>query len=121
MREPERLERRRAALIAYDVCRRALTPSDPPRRAAMRPGLDAWVEMIAAARAAGVPVIYTTPVSRADGADVVMLPTDLSAETGVPPLTNAVRGCFTAAPICGQQRASLCWLTGPSEDRTRCK
>ena len=27
MREPERLERRRAALIAYDVCRRALTPS----------------------------------------------------------------------------------------------
>jgi maleamate amidohydrolase len=35
-------------------------------------------------------VIYTTPVSRADGADVVMLPTDLSAETGVPPLTNAV-------------------------------
>ena len=23
--------------------------------------------------------------------------------------------CFTAAPICGQQRASLCWLTGPSE------
>jgi len=36
--------------------------------------LDAWVQMIAAARAAGVPVIYTTPVSRADGADVVMLP-----------------------------------------------
>jgi len=48
--------------------------------------------MIAAARAAGVPVIYTTPVSRRDGADVVMLPTDLSAETGVPPLTNAVEG-----------------------------
>src|SRR5580700_11228661 len=40
------------------------------------PVLDAWVQMIAAARAAGVPVIYTTPVSRADGADVVMLPTD---------------------------------------------
>jgi maleamate amidohydrolase len=39
-----------------------------------------------------VPVIYTTPVSRADGADVVMLPTDLTAETGVPPLTNAVEG-----------------------------
>jgi len=58
----------------------------------MRPVLDAWVQMIAAARAAGVPVIYTTPVSRADGADVVMLPTDLSAETGVPPLTNAVEG-----------------------------
>jgi len=92
MPEPERIDRRRAALIAYDVCRRALAPSDPARRAAMRPVLDAWVQMIAAARAAGVPVIYTTPVSRADGADVVMLPTDLSAETGVPPLTNAVEG-----------------------------
>ena len=40
----------------------------------------------------GVPVIYTTPVSRPDGANVVMLPTDLSAETGLPPLTNAVEG-----------------------------
>ncbi len=57
---------------------------------------DAWVQMIAAARVASVPVIYTTPVSRADGADVVMLPTDPSAETGVPPLTNAVEG--TAEP-----------------------
>ena len=28
MPEPERIDRRRAALIAYDVCRRALTPSD---------------------------------------------------------------------------------------------
>jgi maleamate amidohydrolase len=92
MPEPERLDPRRSALIAYDVCRRALTPTDPARRTAMRPVLDAWVRMIAAARAAGVPVIYTTPVSRADGADVVMLPTDLSAETGVPPLTNGVEG-----------------------------
>src|SRR6201988_1740269 len=92
MPEPEHIDRRRAALIAYDVCRRALTPSDPARRAAMRPVLDAWVRMIAAARAAGVPVIYTTPVSRSDGADVVMLPTDLSGHTGVPPLTNAVEG-----------------------------
>jgi nicotinamidase-related amidase len=88
----ERLDRRRVALIAYDVCRRALTPSDPARRAAMRPVLDAWVRMIDLARAAGVPVIYTTPVSRADGADVVMLLTDLSAESGVPPLTNTVEG-----------------------------
>ena len=56
MPEPERIDRRRAALIAYDVCRRALAPSDPARRAAMRPVLDAWVRMIAAARAAGVPV-----------------------------------------------------------------
>ena len=92
MADPERLDPRRTALIAYDVCRRALTPSDPGRRAAMRPVLDAWVRMIGVARQAGVPVIYTTPVSRADGADVVMLPTDLSAETGVPPLTNGVEG-----------------------------
>jgi maleamate amidohydrolase len=92
MPEPERLDARRTVLIAYDVCRRALTPSDPARRTAMQPVLDAWVRMIALARTAGVPVIYTTPVSRADGADVVMLPTDLSAETGVPPLTNAVEG-----------------------------
>src|SRR5689334_13732054 len=92
MPDPERIDRRRAALIAYDVCRRALAPSDPGRRDAMRPVLDAWMRLIAVARAAGVPVIYTTPVSRADGADVVMLPTDLSAETGVPPLTNGIEG-----------------------------
>lgn len=92
MPDPDRIDPRRAALLAYDVCRRALTPPDPARAAAMRPVLDAWVRMIAAARAAGLPVIYTTPVSRADGADVVMLPTDLSVETGVPPLTNAVEG-----------------------------
>jgi nicotinamidase-related amidase len=88
----ERLDSTRTALIAYDVCRRALTPPDPARRAAMRPVLDAWVRLIGAARAAGLPVIYTTPVSRADGADVVMLPTDLSAETGTPPLTNSIEG-----------------------------
>ena len=91
------LDPRRVALIAYDVCQRALTPGDLARRAAMRPVLDAWVTLIAAARAAGVPVIYTTPVSRADGADVVMLPTDLSAATGVPPLTNAIEGSDDAA------------------------
>ena len=96
MAEPERIDRRRAALIAYDVCRRALTPADPGRRDAMRPVLDAWVRVIAVARTAGMPVIYTTPVSRADGADVVMLPTDLSAETGVPPLTNGVEGTAEA-------------------------
>ena len=88
----DRLDPSRTALIAYDVCRRALTPSDPARRQAMRPVLDAWVRFIAATRAATVPVIYTTPVSRADGADVVLLPTDLSAETGVPALTNTVEG-----------------------------
>ncbi|HTZ36999.1 MAG TPA: isochorismatase family cysteine hydrolase [Stellaceae bacterium] len=96
MPELERLDPRRTALVAYDVCRRALTPADPSRRAAMRPVLDAWVRLIAAVRAAGLPVLYTTPVSRADGADVVMLPTDLSAETGVPPLTNATEGTAEA-------------------------
>jgi maleamate amidohydrolase len=96
MAEPERIDRRRAALIAYDVCRRALTPPDAARRAAMRPVLEAWVRMIATARGAGLPVVYTTPVSRADGADVVLLPTDLSAETGVPPLTNAIEGTAEA-------------------------
>ena len=88
----DRIDRQRAALIAYDVCRRALTPADAARRAAMRPVLGAWVDLIGAARAAHVPVIYTTPVSRADGADVVLLPTDLSAETGVPSLTNGIEG-----------------------------
>src|SRR5213083_3656766 len=92
MPEPERIDTAHAALIVYDACRRALTPTDPARRAAIRPVLDAWVRLIAACRARAVPVIYTTPVSRADGADVVMLPTDLSAETGVPPLTNGIEG-----------------------------
>jgi nicotinamidase-related amidase len=96
MANDERLDRRRTALIAYDVCRRALTPADPARRAAMQPVLDAWVRLIAVARAAGLPVIYTTPVSRADGADVVLLPTDLSAESGIPPLTNAIEGTAEA-------------------------
>ncbi|HEX5416558.1 MAG TPA: isochorismatase family cysteine hydrolase, partial [Chloroflexota bacterium] len=83
---------RRTAVIVYDACRRALTPADSGRRTAMRPVLDAWVQLLGAARAAGLPIIYTTPVSRADGADVVLLPTDLSTETGVPSLTNCVEG-----------------------------
>ncbi|HWD57423.1 MAG TPA: isochorismatase family cysteine hydrolase [Stellaceae bacterium] len=123
---PERLDRARTALVAYDVCRRALTPADLARRAAIRPVLDAWVRMIAAARAAGLPVIYTTPVSRADGADVVMLPTDLSAETGVPPLTNGIEGTEGAgfpdeiAPTAAdfvflKRRPSAFWGTGVAE------
>ncbi|MBM3220186.1 MAG: cysteine hydrolase [Candidatus Rokubacteria bacterium] len=91
-RAPDRIDTSRAALIAYDVCRRALSPSDPARRAAMKPALDAWVTLIGACRARKMPIIYTTPVSRADGADVVLLPTDLSVETGVPSLTNCVEG-----------------------------
>ena len=62
----------------------------------MRPVLEAWVQIITLARSLHVPVIYTTPVRRADGADVVLLPTDLSEETGVPPLTNAVEGSADA-------------------------
>src|SRR6185436_9921240 len=86
----DRIDTTRAALIVYDACRRALTPTDPARRATMRPVLDAWVALIAACRARAMPIVYTTPVSRADGADVVLLPTDLSVQTGVPSLTNCV-------------------------------
>jgi maleamate amidohydrolase len=88
----EPIEPRRSALIAYDVCRRALTPEDEGRRRAMRPVLDSWIRLIGVARGAGLPVIYTTPVSRADGADVVLLPTDHGARTGAPSLTNCVEG-----------------------------
>jgi maleamate amidohydrolase len=88
----DRFDASRAALLVYDACRRALTPADPTRRAAMKPVLDAWVTLIAACRARSMPVIYTTPVSRADGADVVLLPTDLSVQTGTPSLTNCVEG-----------------------------
>jgi maleamate amidohydrolase len=92
----EQLDPGRTALIVYDACRRALTPPDPARREAMRPVLEAWMRLIGTARAAGLPIIYTTPVSRADGADVVLLPTDLSARTGVPSLTNGVEGTLEA-------------------------
>ena len=89
---PDRIDTARAVLIAYDVCRRALTPTEPARRTALRPVLDAWVTLIGACRKRGMPIVYTTPVSRADGADVVLLPTDLSVQTGVPSLTNCVEG-----------------------------
>ena len=88
----ETIDPARTALIVYDACRRALTPDDDAARAARRPVLEAWVRLIDACRGAGMPLIYTTPVSRADGADVVLLPTDLSAETGVPSLTNGIEG-----------------------------
>ena len=41
----------------------------------MRPHLESWAILINACREMSIPIIYTTPVSRADGADVVMLPT----------------------------------------------
>lgn len=88
----DRIDTARAALLVYDACNRALSPAGPARRAAMRPVLEAWVQLIGACRAKGMPIIYTTPVSRADGADVVLLPTDLSVETGTPSLTNCVEG-----------------------------
>ena len=93
----ERLDPNRTALIAYDVCKRILTPADPAARERMRPHLESWAELINACRELKMPIIYTTPVSRADGADVVMLPTDLSAETGTPPLTNCVEGSDDAS------------------------
>jgi maleamate amidohydrolase len=85
-----------SALVVYDACRRALTPADDPRRAVMRPVVDAWIRLIGGCRLARMPIIYTTPVSRADGADIVLLPTDLSAETGIPSLTNCVEGAADA-------------------------
>ena len=88
----ETIDPQRTALIVYDACRRALTPDDAATREKRRPVLEAWMRLIGACRAAGIPLIYTTPVSRADKADVVLLPTDLSAETGVPSLTNGVEG-----------------------------
>jgi nicotinamidase-related amidase len=88
----ERIDPARTALIAYDVCKRILTPSDPAARERMRPALESWRTLIEGCRALNVPIVYTTPVSRADGADVVLLPTDLSAETGVPSLTNTIEG-----------------------------
>ena len=88
----DRIDTARAALIVYDACRRALTPADATRRAALKPVLEAWVALIGACRKAGMPIIYTTPVSRADGADVVLLPTDLSVQTGMPSLTNCIEG-----------------------------
>ena len=92
----ESIDPQRSALIAYDVCRRALTPDDAARRREMRPVLEAWIRLIGVARSVSLPVIYTTPVSRADGADVVLLPTDLGARTGVPSLTNCVEGTTDA-------------------------
>jgi len=92
----DRIDTSHAALIVYDACRRALTPADPARRAAMRPVLDAWIRLTGACRDRRMPIVYTTPVSRADGADVVLLPTDLSVETGVPSLTNCLEGTHDA-------------------------
>lgn len=88
----ERIDPSRTAFIAYDPCWRHLTPADSERRQRMRPVLDAYIRLIGACRSLRVPVIYTTPVSRADGADVTLLPTDLSVETGLPSLTNCVEG-----------------------------
>src|SRR5207244_5597716 len=59
---PDRIDTAHAALIAYDVCRRALTPADAARRAAMRPVLDAWVALVNACRARSMHFIYTQPV-----------------------------------------------------------
>src|SRR5215213_498039 len=93
----ERIDPARTALIAYDVCKRILTPADTAARERMRPHLESWAVLINLCRELNIPIIYTTPVSRADGADVVMLPTDLSAETGTPPLTNCVEGSDDAS------------------------
>ena len=61
----ERLDPSRTALIAYDVCKRILTPKDPAARERMRPALESWAVLINGCRELGIPIIYTTPVSRA--------------------------------------------------------
>ena len=38
----ERIDPARTALIAYDVCKRILTPADPAARERMRPALESW-------------------------------------------------------------------------------
>ena len=58
--------------------------------------LEAWVRLLGVARSMRLPILYTTPVSRADGADVVLLPTDLGARTGQPSLTNSIEGSADA-------------------------
>ena len=65
----DRIDTSRAALIVYDACRRALTPADPARRAAMRPVLDAWVALLGACRARAMPIIYTCLLYTSDAAD----------------------------------------------------
>ena len=108
----ERIDPTRTALIAYDVCKRILTPSDPAGRERMRPHLESWAVLINSCREMGIPIIYTTPVSRADGADVVLLPTDLSVQTGVPSLTNCVEGSEEAGfpPEIGPRAADYVFL-----------
>lgn len=88
------LDPKRCALIVYDMTIRAFSPSDPIYAQYLRENrvLENWIELVTDARKRGIPVIYTTPVSRADGADIVHVLTDLSAETGVPPLTNGIEG-----------------------------
>jgi len=92
----DRIDPARTALIAYDVVKRMLTPKDPAANERIKPVLDSWVTLIGACRELSIPVIYTTPVSRADGTDVVLLPTDLSVESGVPSLTNSIEGTWDA-------------------------
>ena len=84
----------------------------------MKPVLDAWVALIGACRARAMPIIYTTPVSRADGADVVLLPTDLSVATGVPSLTNCVEGTPEAG-LPGRDRAAARGLRVPQAPAQR--
>src|SRR5438876_678644 len=46
----ERIDPARTALIAYDVCKRILTPADPAARERMRPALESWAVLINACR-----------------------------------------------------------------------
>ena len=103
MAGPEHIDRRRVALIAWDVCRRALTLSDHARRAAIRPVLEAWVRMIAATRSAG----RAGDLHDASPA-AAMAPTSSCCRRGksarLDP-TEASDACGTTLPHCADDRA----------------
>lgn len=124
----DQIDPKRSAVIVYDIVSRTVRGRDPAYQQWLREQrfVENWVSLVGEARRRAVPVIYTTPVSRADGADVATCLTDLSAETGVPPLTNCIEGSDDAriieeiAPSASdyvflKRRPSAFWGTGVAE------
>ena len=60
---------KRPALLLVDVVMAYLTPGSPLYDARFQTALDACVALVAAARAGGVPIVFTNVVYRAGGAD----------------------------------------------------